>query len=111
MGALSIVQDAVVEHKLYISNEVKRLQILVTIQLGFDGAKVHGFLDDVEVVRDIELYRVHWLMEDPRVLVLEERINDPLRSLVPVVVQHHVVRHLLVLYIGESVGVLCVEVL
>ena len=57
---------------------IKCLIILITlylllrllVELLLDGAKVHGVLDDVEVVRDVERDGVDGLVERPRVLVL-----------------------------------------
>ena len=50
---LSPILVAVLEYLTNISFELRRRSILVSVHLSLDGAKVHGTLDDIEVVGDV----------------------------------------------------------
>ena len=41
-----------------------------------NGPEIHGFLDDIGVVRDAELYIIHRLRERPTVFVVDEVFGD-----------------------------------
>ena len=107
---LPIVEDAVVEHQLHISDEVSCAQILVAVQLRLNGSQVHGFLHYVEVVRDVQLLRVNWLIKDPSLLVFEQRIDYSLSGLVPVIIDNHVLRQFLVLDVSKHILIVRVKV-
>ena len=83
MAVFSIVLDAVIKHEIHIDDEVPEFQVLIRLELVLDRAEVHGLLDDVKVVRDVQLHRIHRLVEDPGLVVLPERVEQPLCSLIP----------------------------
>lgn len=94
LAALAVVEDAVVKHQLDFVEEVLDLSVLIITQLRLHRAKVHRLLHDVKVVRDAELHGVDWLVEDPRIRVLPERIYQPLCGLLPAVVDGSVLGHI-----------------
>lgn len=60
----SIEQDAVVEDQIHVSIEIDLGVIGVIGQLGADGGEVHGVLDDVGIVGDVEGHWVNRVQED-----------------------------------------------
>ena len=58
-----------------------------------DEAEVHGLLDDVEVVGNVQFLRVDWLVEYPRCVVLPQRVHQSFGSLVPAIVNLSLLRH------------------
>ena len=85
LAVFAVVQDAVRENQLYVLQEVLHVQVLVVAQLLFYRSKVHWVLDDVEVVRDLQLLGVHWLQEDPGLVQLHEVLHHAHGYLLPVV--------------------------
>lgn len=83
LAVLPVVLQAVLKHKVQIVEEVLELQVLVRVQLLLYRAEVHRLIDDVVVVRDVELLGVHWLVEDPSLVVLPDRLDHTLSRLVP----------------------------
>jgi hypothetical protein len=65
MSAFSVVKNAIIEHQLYISQKVTRLQVLIIVQLLLDCAQVHGLFHNIEIVGDVKLHWVYWFVEDP----------------------------------------------
>lgn len=94
MAVFSIVLDAVIKHEIHIDDEVPEFQVLIRLELVLDRAEVHGLLDNVKVVWDVQLHRIHWFVEDPRLVVLPERVEQPLCSFVPRIVDLGLVSYL-----------------
>lgn len=61
----AIILDAVLEHEIHIVEEVLKLQILIRVKLVFYCSKIHGMLDDVEIVRNVETLGINRLIENP----------------------------------------------
>lgn len=60
---IAVVQHAVREHQQHVLDELLGVAIHVVAELPADRPKVHRVLHDVEVVANIELLRVDWLVE------------------------------------------------
>mmetsp|Transcript_3872 Transcript_3872/g.10918 ORF Transcript_3872/g.10918 Transcript_3872/m.10918 type:complete len:310 (+) Transcript_3872:2210-3139(+) len=68
-GAGLIVRHGVVEGKIDIGPEIFDGVVMPGIEALADGAKVHGLLDDVEVIGQIEFFWVDGGVEHPTVLM------------------------------------------
>ena len=77
-----VVRPGVVEHLPDVRDELLRPvraplgAVLADVQLGGHRAKVHRGLDDLVVVQDAPVLRVHRLVERPRVLVRHKFAQD-----------------------------------
>lgn len=60
----SVVPHAVVEHQLHVINKFLNVMIDVEGQFLLDCAEVHGLVDDVEIVIDAVLARVHRFVKE-----------------------------------------------
>lgn len=74
LAALPVVLNTVLKDKVEIVEEVLKFEVLILLQLVFNCPKVHRVLDDVEVVRDVELLGINRLVEDPGLVVLPETV-------------------------------------
>ena len=91
-------------------DEILHLSVLVSLQLLLDEAEVHGLLDDVEVVRNVQFLRVDWLVEYPRCVVFPQRVDQSFGGLIPAVVDLSLLRHFRnVQILLQDVGVVALE--
>lgn len=95
LAALSIVLNAVLKYKVEIVKEVLEFKILVLLQLALDGAKVHGVLDDIKVVRDVELLWIYRLVEDPCLVVLPKAVEETFSRFFPAITDWSLLRNFL----------------
>ena len=54
-----VVLRCVVEREVHVRHELRHVAVVVLLQPDAHGPEVHGRLDDVEVIRQAELHRVH----------------------------------------------------
>ena len=92
LTVLSIVKQTVIEYQVQVLQEFLHLQVFVVGQVVLDRAEVHRVLDDLQVVRDPQLYEVHGLEEDPCAWVFPQRCHQATGCLVPTLVDLGVFR-------------------
>ena len=66
-------------------DELLDFEVLVLLQLLFDGAEIHGLFDDLEVIWDHEFFGFDRLAEDPCGLKAGYLLDHSLRSFLPMV--------------------------
>ena len=74
LRVLPVVQPRVVEHLPHVGAEAAGVQVREGVQLLPDGGQVHGVLDHVEVVRDLQGFGVHGDAERTGFLDLVHRL-------------------------------------
>lgn len=62
-----VVLVAVGEHQSHVCRKLVGVLVLATVHLLLDGGQVHGLLDDLMVVVEVEGCSVHWLQERPSI--------------------------------------------
>ena len=82
----AVVLEAVPEHQPHVSNELLYFAVSVPLQLVSHRPEVHRLFDDLVVVGGARRLRVHRLLEDPRLVVLQQQVQHPVAGLLPVVV-------------------------
>lgn len=70
IALVAIVEHAVGEHQQHVLHELLRVVVDIVQEFLADCPEVHRVLDDVEVIVDVELLRVHRLVEEVRALDL-----------------------------------------
>lgn len=60
----SVVPHTIVEHKLHVINKLLNSLIHVEGEFFLDCPEIHGLVDDIEIIIDSVLARVHRLMEE-----------------------------------------------
>ena len=83
MTILSIVHKAIPKRKLHIIKELLQMLIFMRYQIIPYRSKIHRILYDIEVIVDLQLLRVDWLMENARLVHLPQRIEESSRCFVP----------------------------
>lgn len=79
----SIVFDAVVKHQFHVGYELLNIVVNVECQFLFDSSEIHRLLYDIEVIIDVVLARVNWLVEVVSSLSLPTYCQNFLSSLHP----------------------------
>lgn len=74
-------------------NELLYLQVLILVEFALYCAQVHWVFDDIEVIRDVQLFRVYGLVENPRLLMLPQLIDHPLGCFLPAIDYRGLFRH------------------
>ena len=69
----SVVNPCVLKHEPNVVYKLPGVGVLALVQLPLDAAHVHGLLDDLEVIRDLEGLRIHWQTEGGRLWFLQKR--------------------------------------
>lgn len=67
-----MIHECIAEYQSHISSKLIDNTVIIVVQFCFDSTKIHGPLDYVEVVGNVELLRIHGLHEWVCVLVLEQ---------------------------------------
>ena len=65
LGIGPVVPEAIAEYKYYIIQKGLNFEVLVPFGLLFYRWEVHWFLNYLEIVWDLQLFGVNWLVEDP----------------------------------------------
>lgn len=86
----AVVGDAVAEYQQHVACELLRLLIATVLQVFFYGAEVHGMLDLGEVVGDVVLGGVYWLVEEVAALGLPADRQGLLSKLLPALLDRNV---------------------
>ena len=86
LTVLTVILNAVLEDQVHVVEEVLELQILIRVQLLLYRTEIHWLLNDLEVVRDVQLLRVNRFKEDPSLLQLHENSHNSLCSFIPRIV-------------------------
>lgn len=86
LTVLTVILNAVLEDQVHVVEEVLELQILIRVQLLLYRAEIHWLLNDLEVVRDVQLLRVNRFKEDPSLLQLHEVSHHSLCGFIPRIV-------------------------
>ena len=69
---LTIVLDAIFEHKVNIVEEFSELKILVIVQLILYRPEVHRLLNNLKVIRNVQFFGVYGVMEDPGLVMFPQ---------------------------------------
>jgi len=62
-GSFPVVHTSIVEHQVHVVNILPWILILSMIESLLNSGQIHGFLDDLEVVRNVQQDRVNGLSE------------------------------------------------
>lgn len=94
MTMFTIVENAVVEHQLDIMDEILHLGIFIGLKILLDCSKVHWFLNDIKVIRDVIFHRIYWFMKKKSLRVLPEYIQQSLGCFIPAIIYRGILRNI-----------------
>ena len=90
----AVVKPAIVEHKLHVIHEFLQLIVLTLLQPGFNGTKVHRFLNNGRVVRDAKSLHINWFCKDVGFRVALKCLHETLSSFLPLIENWRSLRHI-----------------
>ena len=94
LSGLSIVKDAIIKYQLHIVQEILHLGIDIVIQILLYSRQVHWLLNDVKVVKDVQLDGVDRLLENPGITMLPKILDQSLGCFIPAVINWGLLRNI-----------------